>query len=123
MNEVDRLSRILGAWCAVFYRCTDGDVKFARLVFGLIVMNPPYSLALPFVAAALEVVRSQAGTVAALLRLGFLASRKRRDWWQSHPADVYVLSERPSFTGDGRTDATDYAWFVWREGAGRVRVL
>jgi hypothetical protein len=24
-----------------------------------------------------------------------------------------VLPRRPSFTADGKTDATDYAWFAW----------
>ena len=87
----------------------------------LVIGNPPFSHALEFIersfAASLD------GTVAMLLRLAFLASKKRRDWWQRHPADVYVLSQRPSFTGKG-TDRTEYAWFVWGPGPrGRVRVL
>lgn len=63
--------------------------------------------------------------VALLLRLNFLGSQKRCDFWRRHPADVYVLSERPSFDGEG-TDATEYAWFVWGQcgtGPGRIRVL
>lgn len=83
--------------------------------------NPPYAEAAEHVARAL----SCAPIVAMLLRLNFLGSQKRRDFWRRHPADVYVLSERPSFDGDG-TDATEYAWFVWGQcgaGPGRVRVL
>jgi hypothetical protein len=39
--------------------------------------------------------------------------------------DVYVLPNRPSFTG-GSTDSIEYAWFVWRTRAARsgtIRVL
>jgi hypothetical protein len=49
-----------------------------------------------------------------LLRLNFLGAQRRRDWWKAHePAALFVLSARPSFTQDGKTDATDYAWFAW----------
>ena len=52
--------------------------------------------------------------VAVLLRLAFLESRQRHAWWQDHPVDaLYVLSQRPSFTGRG-TDATSYGVFVYR---------
>jgi hypothetical protein len=82
--------------------------------------NPPYLDAAAHVAKALEV----APIVAFLLRLNFLGSAKRLNFWRHHPADVYVLSERPSFDGEG-TDATEYAWFVWGQCGtyGRVQVL
>lgn len=84
-----------------------------------IVMNPPFRHAEAFVRKAL----AHAGTVAALLRLSWMASQKRVAFWREHPADVYVLPKRPSFTGKG-TDACDYAWFVWGPGrGGRWRVL
>jgi len=48
-----------------------------------------------------------------LLRLAFLESKKRKPFWDKHPVtQLYVLSERPSFTNKG-TDATAYAWFIW----------
>ena len=75
-----------------------------------ILTNPPFSLAMEFCDHA----RQHAPNVFMLLRLNFLASRKRRDWWRRNPpAALFVLSERPSFTEDGQTDATDYAWFFW----------
>ena len=50
-----------------------------------------------------------------LLRINFLGSQKRYDFWQQFPPDgLYVLSKRPSFTGKG-TDSIDYAWFVWSD--------
>lgn len=81
----------------------------------LIVMNPPYSKAEEFVVKAL----GYPGPVAALLRLSFLASRKRGAFWRMHPdCTVLVLAKRPSFVG-GQTDSCDYAWFVWDRDFGR----
>lgn len=75
----------------------------------LILTNPPFSLAQEFINHSLV----HASCVILLLRLNFLASIKRYDWWrQIPPTALHVLSKRPSFTGSG-TDATDYAWFVW----------
>jgi len=83
-----------------------------------VVMNPPYKLAAEFVRAALQRSEPRA-KVCALLRLGFLgSSRKRIDLVGpgSCLKSVYVLAKRPSFTGDSRTDASSYAWFVWQAG-------
>lgn len=75
----------------------------------LIFTNPPFSLAQEFITHSV----ARANTVIMLLRINFLASIKRYDWWAKTPPNaLYVLSKRPSFTGSG-TDATDYAWFVW----------
>lgn len=77
---------------------------------GTVLTNPPFSLALEFCDHAIK----HSGNVFMLLRLNFLASRKRREWWRSNkPSALFILSERPSFTDDGATDATDYAWFYW----------
>jgi len=81
----------------------------ARRGDAAVVMNPPYSYAREFVDAGLQV----ADTVVALLRVNWVASRKRKEWHRLHPSDLHVLDKRPSFTGDGKTDATEYAWFVW----------
>ena len=86
----------------------------------IVVSNPPYRRALEFVIRALSI----APVVAMLLRLPWLASQKRAAWHSEHPAFIGVLPRRPSFTGDNRTDATDYAWFMWGiEGAGRWAIL
>ena len=96
--------------------------------WGSIVMNPPYKHAAEFVRVAIADTKP-GGKVCALLRLNFLgSSRKRLDLVGpgSGLRSVYVLSRRPSFTGDGRTDACEYAWFVWEvgySGATTVEVL
>ena len=83
--------------------------------FDLIVGNPPFSGAEPHVRHAFS-HRGEWGSVAFLLRLAFLESKERRDFWRENPASkVYVFSERPSFTG-GRTDSAAYGLFVWQRG-------
>ncbi len=84
--------------------------------FDVVIANPPFSLSERFIAAC----RPQAPVVAFLEKLNFLGSRKRAPFWQTNPADVYVLSERPF------PDMTEYAWFVWGQcgfGPGRIQVL
>jgi predicted RNA methylase len=80
----------------------------------LIIANPPFKLAMEFVQKALALTHGgSTGQVAMLLRLAFLASMKRAAFHRLWPSDVYVLPRRPSFTPDGKTDSTDYAWFVF----------
>ena len=82
--------------------------------YDLIIGNPPYSLAQEFIDKALELLDYE-GRLILLLRLNFFGSKKRFEWWQNKiPSRVYVLSNRPSFTGKG-TDATEYAWFIWEK--------
>jgi SAM-dependent methyltransferase len=114
------------------YEATEGDVMnrdFLKETFGgdsfdLVIGNPPYSLAMEFVEHSLDLACGRGGTVAMLLRLPWAASQSRAEFHRARPADIYVLPKRPSFTPDGKTDATDYAWFVWTpSGGGRWRVL
>ena len=75
-----------------------------------IVTNPPFSLAFEFCKHAVN----HAPHVFMLLRLNFLASQTRSEWFKRHePGALFVLSRRPSFTSNGKTDSTDYAWFYW----------
>lgn len=108
--------------------------------YDLIVTNPPFSLALPFLKKSLQ----EAATVIYLLRLNFLGSRERRPFWHANrPTHVLTLAERPIFVwtcrphkGEKRgcgasylpastdtcicgrrvgpsTDSIEYAWFCW----------
>ena len=53
------------------------------------------------------------GKLIMLLRTAFLESKSRYEFWQKNKLNgLYVLSKRPSFTGNG-TDATSYSWFIW----------
>lgn len=74
-----------------------------------IVTNPPFSLAFEFCQHAFDYSEH----VFLLLRLNFLASAKRKEWFQAHEPDaIFVLCKRPDFTGGGG-DSCDYAWFYW----------
>lgn len=91
--------------------CETGDFlasQQARQADRVILTNPPYKLGREFIEKSLAI----APVVVMLLRLNFLGSQKRAGFHRAHPADIYVLPKRPSFTGKG-TDATEYAWFVW----------
>ena len=93
--------------------------------FDVVIANPPFSLATEF----LHVARQHATTVCFLLRLNYLSGAERSKWLTSDAPDVYVVADRPSFTPDGQTDSTAYAWMVWhgyrlgKRPSGRVEVL
>lgn len=98
-----------------------GDFNHHADRYDFIISNPPYSYAIEFVQHALRL----APVVCMLLRLPWLASQRRAEWHRENPAHVCVLPKRPSFTGDGKTDATEYAWFIWgdKNEAGRWSIL
>lgn len=84
--------------------------------YNVIIGNPPYSLAQQFIDKSLDLL-TPGGRLIFLLRTNFLESKKRFNWWQDKlPNGLYVLHQRPSFTGKG-TDATSYSWFIWEKAA------
>jgi len=89
-----------------------------------VITNPPFSLAEEFIRHCDELYRS--ADLVFLLRLNFLGSAGRLKLWRDLGApDVFVLPNRPSFTG-WKTDSCEYAWFVFPTQArefGRIRVL
>lgn len=92
----------------------------------IIFTNPPFSLATEFVEKALTCPGSLGlgARTFMLLRMAFLASAKRNELLQTTHPNVYVLPNRPSFTGKG-TDSCDYAWFEWNplKPTGMITVL
>jgi hypothetical protein len=96
--------------------------SFPTKQYNVIFTNPPFSLAMHFVKKCLQC----ADHVVMLLRLGFLGSAIRADFFRQHPPDIYLLPDRPSFLKSGKTDNSYYAWCVWRQGKhtkGAFRVL
>lgn len=80
--------------------------------------NWPFSLAEPFLAHAMRLVRP-GGVVFSILRLGFLEAVKRQALLAAYPlAAVYALTPRPSFlrpSGEkAGSDSAAYGVFVWR---------
>ena len=85
--------------------------------FDLVVGNPPYRHATHFVEKSLSLLR-HGGRLLFLLRLAFLESQKRGTglFLKSPPKRVVVCMRRPSFTGDGKTNSTAFAFFLWEKG-------
>jgi hypothetical protein len=96
-----------------FLQLASLHVSKADLVLG----NPPYSLAEEFVEHALGCLHDDA-SVAFLLRLSFLGSQRRLlGLFKAAPLRcLFPIAGRPSFTPDGRTDASEYGVFVWTKG-------
>jgi hypothetical protein len=106
-----------------FLGCGEADIGRPDWIIG----NPPFGDAEAHVRHALEMVNHRGG-VAFLLRLAFLESAGRLGFWKGPGAclrKVYVLSQRPSFTG-GQTDSAAYGFFHWRpryDGPSELEVL
>lgn len=78
----------------------------------MVITNPPFTLAVPFVERSMDLV-SPFGLVVMLLQTGVEASRNRVPFWKGNPVMVkYNLVPRPSFV-NGRSDAREYAAYVW----------
>lgn len=86
------------------------------LEYDLVIGNPPYFYAEPFVRVGLANTR-QDGLLLYLLPLRFLEGKRRakglfRDF---PPREVWVAGRVP-FLGTKKTDATAYAMFLWQKG-------
>lgn len=82
----------------------------------VIITNPPFSKALQFIMKALNDVEDN-GYVIMLLRLNFLETKARKDFFDKHmPEYIFVHHKRMSFIDGGGTDSVAYAHYVWRKG-------
>lgn len=114
--ELVQRARARGLFACEFVQGNFETWQSDRSAPDIVIMNPPYSRAIEFIRRAHQIVK-RGGTVAALLRTGFMASCTRHEFHSKHPSRVRVLDKRPSFTGDGKTDASDYAWYIWSSDA------
>lgn len=90
------------------------DVEFPD-GFDLIFGNPPFSLAEDFIRKGLSELHDNRYMIV-LVRLAFLESQKRHFglFKEFPPKEVHVLSRRPSFSGNKKTNATAFAIFIWQ---------
>lgn len=105
--------------------------KTGALPYDAVITNPPYGEWVQFVNAkgepkfryrdlALEFAERAillAPVVCFLLRLNWAGSQPRHAFHAKHPADLVVFSNRPRFRPDGKSDAAEYAWWIWRRGS------
>ena len=90
---------------------------------GDIVTNPPYGKSLEFLKKCIDAV-PEGHKVAMFLKIQFLETKKRVDYFQENPPKViYVAARRfgcsptGEFNEDGNCgSAVCYAWFVWEKG-------
>ena len=83
----------------------------------VLIMNPPFSLTMDFVKAAMR----RARWVACLQRQGWFGTKSRSPWLAEHCPDIRQLPERPSFRPDGSTDNCEYCWYIWPPGSSEHR--
>ena len=84
--------------------------------FSIIITNPPFNIAIDIIKKAIDDVLDD-GFVIMLLRLNFLGSKQRFEFWKDNmPKYVFVHHKRMSFTENGNTDSIEYAHFVWQKG-------
>ena len=96
---------------------TKGDYLTMNLDYKpyLIISNPPFNKALDFIKKAPVDVRDD-GYVVMLLRLNFLETKARKEFFDQHmPKYIFVHHKRMSFTKGGGTDSVAYAHFVWKK--------
>lgn len=98
-DHPDHQNRLVRLGNTFSIRAPDGlianelDTGISREPFDLIITNPPFSHA----AEAVRWCIARHVPTAVLLRLAFLESAERLAFHRKHPADVHVLSRRPSF--------------------------
>lgn len=97
--------------------------------YDLVIGNPPYSIdtgrrgkkGKPIMRSVWEEhvvhARRLAPTVVMILRVNCLGGVERSEaFWPENPISALgVLTPRPSFQDNGKTDATEYAAFVWSD--------
>jgi len=85
--------------------------------FDIIATNPPFSKAEEFIWKGLDILDPR-GVMILLLKLPFLASKRRRTLFSERPPkEVHVIQRRPSFVMEGskkgKTDVTEYGFYIW----------
>ena len=123
-DDRERLITLVGNEDSVRTRCLWESWEWIRVIKPTVIFtNPPFR----HTAAFLEFCDTlPPHTLVMLNRLNFLGSETRSKRLRSFMPDVYVLPNRPSFTGKG-TDSIDYSWIVWpperKRGSASVQVL
>lgn len=83
----------------------------------LVIGNPPYNLAEDFVIYSLENVLGDTGYICMLLQASFLWGERRFSRVNSkYPPKEVIVRKRVSFTGNGKTNGDDYAYYIWEKG-------
>jgi hypothetical protein len=111
-EELSELKKLCTASCDDWIDlCANGQ---PRLIDSAVVTNPPFSLAREIAMATLA---HHPVYMALLLRCNTIGSSPWSHFWNSFPPTaIRTLKERPSYTGNNKTDAAEYMWAVWQRG-------
>lgn len=89
----------------------------------VVIMNPPFRFTIPFLVRAWEL----APVVVLFQSINFGGSKDRNELLRTRVPDLYLLPDRVSHTGDGKTDSVYPGWHVWGPHppvtAGEFRIL
>jgi len=90
------------------------DVWWDQPRFDVIATNPPFRIGESVIRRSLELLCPY-GAAAFLTKMAFLGTQDRSKLYlERPPAEVWILTARPSFTGDGKTDmAQEYCFIFW----------
>lgn len=92
----------------------------------LIIGNPPYFAAERHIRRGMDLL-APGGHLGFLLRMAFLNSQKRvKSFWDTQPGLRFLLpfARRPSFTGNGKTEHSEYAFYILEKGfTGNAEIL
>lgn len=81
--------------------------------YEIVATNPPFSIAETVVRTSLCMLNPH-GVAGFLVRQSFLTTQKRSQFLMSRPPlEVWMLTKRPSFTRDGKTDMAEYCLAFW----------
>lgn len=85
--------------------------------FDLVIGNPPFKYAEQFVRQSWALLE-QGGHIIFLLPLDLLSGQERKlNFWRRFPLKKCVVcSSRISFSGDGKSNATIYGFYIWQKG-------
>lgn len=105
------------------YGETGIDFLKERRDVDFIITNPPYVIGLDFAKHALTCTEAKGGKVAFLMRLAWLESMSRKEFFEASPLkEVLVFSKRlprmnkPGYDGKKSGGVLAFAWFVWEHG-------
>ena len=119
VTSSDLIDRGYGAVKSIFdYEHFNGDI----------ITNPPYKLALDCVKKSLDIV-DNGRKVAMFLKIQFLESKARREFFEQCPPKVlYVASRRLMCAKNGDFEqykgaAMSFCWFIWEKAIKAIQSL
>ena len=81
----------------------------ARPKWDCAILNPPFRLTMEFIVRCLALDQ----VVPVMQLMSYMGTEDRNAWFVDHMPDLYVIPNRVSYTGDGKTDSVESAWHVW----------